>query len=128
MSGEFLGALALMIPIVALCIPIVAILVKPFSESAKQHERIEARKLYERLALEKLDVIKTAVAMGYAQSDLGELDARLERLIGAEKLQQLLDPKTPGVPLAQGEILQAELTDELEQLRRRMLSNKEPRG
>ncbi len=119
MSGEFLGALALLIPIVALAIPIVAILVKPFSEGAKQRERAESRKMYERLALEKLDVIKTAVAMGYAQSDLKELDARLERLIGAEQLAQLLDPRIPGIPQAPGEMLHAELTEELEQMRRR---------
>ncbi len=118
MSGEFLGALALLIPVIAVSIPIVAILVKPFSDSAKRRERSEARRMYERLALEKLDVIKTAVAMGYAQSDLKELDARLERLIGAEQLAQLLDPKIPGVPEAGQEVLHAELIDELEQMRR----------
>jgi|WetSurMetagenome_2_1015567.scaffolds.fasta_scaffold967944_1 hypothetical protein len=119
MSSTELGAMALLIPIIAVCIPIVAILVKPYTDAAKLRERSDARKMYERLALEKLDVIKTAVAMGYAQSDLKELDARLERLIGAEQLQQLLDPKQPGVPQAQSEILHAELTDELEQMRRR---------
>jgi hypothetical protein len=112
------GILALMIPIIALSIPIVAILVRPLSEGRKIAERTAARKLYERLALEKLDVLKTAVAMGYTHDELGALDRRLEQLIGKEQLQSLLSDKTPGVPVAPAEMHHAELAAEMDELRR----------
>ena len=54
-------------------------------------QRSEALKTYERLAREKLDVIKTAVAMGYSENELAALDARLEKLIGEDKLKSLLN-------------------------------------
>lgn len=75
-----LGALALLIPIIMVCIPIVAILVNPYRETLKKRERDDARKTYERIVMEKLDVMKTAIAMGQSGDDLEELDARLERL------------------------------------------------
>jgi hypothetical protein len=118
MGFTLLGAMALAIPLFLLAIPIVAILLKPVAEAAKRRERESARKTYERLALEKLDVIKTAVAMGYEQNALADLDKRLERLIGADALQCLLDPQVPGVPEAPGEMLRAELTEELAHVRR----------
>jgi hypothetical protein len=118
MSTEELGALALMIPIIALMIPIIAILVRPISEGRKIAERTAARKLYERLALEKLDVLKTAVAMGYTHDELRALDQRLEQLIGKEQLQALLSDKTPGVPMAPAEMQHAELTAEMDEVRR----------
>jgi hypothetical protein len=117
-TGEMLGALALMIPIVALIIPIVGILSGVHREGMKRAERNEARKLYERIAMEKLDVMKTAVAMGFAANDLAALDQRLERLIGTSELKQLLDPKAPGAPLAPADLRQADLLDEMQQLKR----------
>ena len=118
MSGDFLGAMALMIPIIALMIPIIAIFSRQNADALKRSERIEARKLYERLALEKLDVIKTAVAMGYTHDELIALDRRLEQLIGKEQLQSLLRDKSPGVPEAPAEMQHAELTAELNEVRR----------
>lgn len=118
MSGDLVGVLALMIPLMALAIPIVAILVRPYAEGRKIAERTAARKLYERLALEKLDVIKTAVAMGYTHDELKALDLRLEQLIGREQLQTLLSEKTPGAPTAPTEMQHAELTEELDAVRR----------
>jgi hypothetical protein len=53
-------------------------------------ERREIREQYERLAREKLDVLRTAVAMGYDQRELAELDARLEQHIGHDGLRELL--------------------------------------
>ena len=118
MEPTLLGAMALAIPLFALAIPIVAMLLKPATEAAKRRERAVARQMYERLALEKLDVIKTAVAMGYEQDALDELDKRLEHLIGTDALQRLLDAQVPGVPETPGEMLRAELTEELARVRR----------
>jgi len=60
-------------------------------------DRQKALQVYENLAKEKLDVIKTALAMGYNQEDLARLDARLEKLIGKEQLQQLARGEVPSV-------------------------------
>src|SRR5688500_17348986 len=113
----------ILIPLAALMIPIVAILgstlTDPLRERMRVAERREARKLFERLALEKLDVIKTGIAMGYSQNDLRELDARLERLIGTDKLKGLLegDPKKA---VSSIESLDLESRSELELLARRV--------
>jgi hypothetical protein len=108
--------LALMIPIMALMIPIVAILVKPFSDAMRRRERVEARKAYQRLVEEKLDVIKTAIAMGYGDAELRELDARLEKLVGTEKLKELLEVR-PGVPVPDAELSDTDLAGELARAR-----------
>ena len=108
--------LALMIPIIALMIPIVAILVKPFSDAMRRRERVEARKAYQRLVEEKLDVIKTAIAMGYGDAELRELDARLEKLVGTEKLKELLEVR-PGVPVPDAELSDTDLAGELARAR-----------
>ena len=114
-----LGALALMIPIIAVCIPIVAIMVNPYRENLKKRERDDARKTYERIVMEKLDVMKTAIAMGQSGDDLEELDARLERLVGSDKLQGLLNPKMPKIPLADETLLDADLLEEVEHKKRK---------
>ena len=71
---------------------------KPLQQWMAQRERREARQLYERLTMEKLDVIKTAVAVGMSKSDLADLDTRLEQLIGTDQLKSLLltEPAAPG--------------------------------
>ena len=85
-------------------------------EKMRRKERAEARALYERLVKEKLDVINTAVAMGHTHDELAALDARLEKLVGPEKLTQLLD-ETPTVEIKQYEILEDEdLEGEIERL------------
>lgn len=98
-------------------IPIVAILVKPVTDAMHRTERAEARRSYERIALEKLEVIKTALAMGYAADDLKDLDARLEQLVGADKLQSLLDTKRPATPEAPPALRDTDLEAELQRLR-----------
>lgn len=108
------------IPLTALAIPIVAILTGPISLRMRQAERREARKLYERVVMEKLDVMKTAVAMGFQQDDLQDLDARLERLVGTDKLQGLLVDREAPVPpevQAEGELHDTDLAAEIERLR-----------
>jgi len=112
------------IPLTALAIPIVAILTGPVMLRMKQAERREARKLFERIVMEKLDVMKTAVAMGFEQNDLKDLDARLERLVGTNKLQGLLAGKDGPAPLeiqADSELHDTDLTAEIERLQRRQV-------
>ena len=81
-------------------------------------DRADARALYERITRDKLDVIKTALAMGYKQQDIKELDARLEELIGSDKLHALLDAQNTGVPPLKDELLDLDLSQELENLKR----------
>jgi hypothetical protein len=78
--------------------PLIFVLRKPLQIWLAQRERREARQLYERLTMEKLDVIKTAVAMGMKKDDLADLDSRLERLIGEDQMKSLLlqEPQVPG--------------------------------
>jgi hypothetical protein len=88
-----------LIPLAGIGIGALAIIFEPIKDSIRKTERAEARKMYERLAMEKLDVIKTAVAMGYGRDDLADLDSRLEQAIGADQMKMLRDGKTPKVPL-----------------------------
>jgi hypothetical protein len=115
------GIVWILIPLTALAIPIVAILTGPIMLRMKQAERREARKLYERIVMEKLDVMKTAVAMGFERNDLKDLDARLERLVGSDKLQGLLAGKgAPDVPDSNtdSDLKDTDLTAEIERLQR----------
>jgi hypothetical protein len=81
------------IPVLIFSIPILQTLVGPLNNRIKAGERDRLRQMYERLALEKLDVIKTALTMGYKQDDLAELDSRLEAVIGSDAMARLLDGK-----------------------------------
>jgi hypothetical protein len=92
---DLIGVLALVLLFGV--IPLSWAMRKPLLLWLAQRERREARQLYERLTLEKLDVIKTAVSMGMDKTDLAELDLRLKKLIGADQLQSLLQdaPRTP---------------------------------
>ena len=114
-----IAVMALMIPIIGVCIPIVAILVNPYRENLKKRERDAARKTYERIVMEKLDVMKTAIAMGQSGDDLEELDARLERLVGSDKLKGLLSPETPKTPSMGESLLDADLLEEVERKKRK---------
>lgn len=88
----------IIIPVLALLVPIVAILLSPIQIWMKQRSAAEARRMYERLTREKLDILRSAVAMGYKGEDLADLDARLERLVGPETLAAVLpDKRPPGV-------------------------------
>lgn len=80
----------------------------------KSGQADRAREVYERLAREKLDVIKTAIAMGQSDDQIRELDARLERLIGTEQLKSLLDAKKPEPPHAHPELHDADLIGEVD--------------
>jgi len=80
-------------------------------------DRKEAREAFERILKEKLEVVKTAVAMGYKQQELDALDARLEQLIGTEKLKALLDQDIE-VPQTSVDLLDHDLQMEIERLQR----------
>jgi hypothetical protein len=86
----------IIIPVLALMIPIVAIMMEPVKQRLRAAERREARQAYERIAMEKLEVLKAGITMGYSQQELKELDQRLERLIGEDKLKKVLDPAKSG--------------------------------
>src|SRR4051812_30047784 len=85
------GSSWIFIPLTALWIPIIAIAMEPIKQRMRAAERREARQTYERIAREKLEVVKAGITMGYSQQELRELDERLERLIGEDKLKTLLD-------------------------------------
>ena len=87
-------------------------------ERIKAKDRADARALYERITNNKLDVIKTALAMGYERQEIKELDARLEELIGSEKLHALLKAQDTGVPPLKDELLDLDLSQEIEKLKR----------
>ncbi|MCB1217404.1 hypothetical protein KDL44_08415 [bacterium] len=53
------------------------------SEMALKKAERESR---ERIVLEKLEILRSAIDAGYQEQDLGRLDARLMRLIGRESL------------------------------------------
>lgn len=77
----------------------------------------KALETYERLAKEKLDVIKTALAMGYKDNELAALDARLEQLVGADKLTEILRGSGPEA-LASADLVDTQLDHEIERLRK----------
>lgn len=80
-------------------------------ERLRLADRDKARALFERLSMEKLDVLKTSIQSGYKEDELARLDERLERIIGSERLQQLLAESTaPAAPPAvAGTVLHSEL-------------------
>jgi len=85
-----------------------------------QGERREAQKLYERIVMEKIDALKTGLAMGLAKDDLAELDDRLERMVGAEKLTALLKDGQPPESSSSGKaehLPDTDIEDEITRLR-----------
>ncbi len=93
--------------------------------SIQKRQQIErARQTYERLAKDKLDVIRTALAMGRTDEQIHDLDARLERLIGTEQMRSLLDTKNPQAPIPDAEMHDADLLAEVEQVRSRQPESK----
>lgn len=76
----------------------------------------KALETYERLAREKLEVIKTALTMGYGDEELKRLDDRLEKLIGKEKLAAIMRGEGTGA-MADADLLDTRLDHELERLK-----------
>ncbi len=84
-------------------------------ERMKQQERASARQQYERLATEKMQVMRDAIAMGYEEAELKNLDARLEQLVGPERLGQLME-ETPDVRLKDVDLLDEDIQAEIDRL------------
>jgi hypothetical protein len=80
---------------------------------SKYREREKARALYEKLMLEKLDVIKTAFAMGMQDNEIAQLDRRLEQLIGADSMRSLLDTNNPQPPAVTQDVIDSDLEAEI---------------
>jgi len=107
------------VPLAALAIPIVAIMTGPVNVRLKQAERKEARQLYERITMEKLDVMKTALAMGMNKDELADLDRRLEKLVGANQMKTLL-LNVPETPVADStDLRDADLDSEVQRMKER---------
>jgi len=84
--------------------------------AADRRERHKIREYYTTLVKEKLEVLKTALAMGRDASEIAELDRRLERLIGNEEMLNTLREPTAKAE-AEIEQLSSKLNvDELESL------------
>ncbi len=109
----------LLIPLTALMIPIISIIGAQFGGHLQRTERVKAREMYERIVREKLDVIKTAVAMGRDDDEIEMLDERLERLIGSREMGRLLGKKQPGVPEVNYEVESVDLDVEVGRIKRR---------
>ena len=84
----------------------------------KKAERDSARQTYERIALEKLEVMKTALSMGMDKDGLAELDTRLEKLIGQSKLERLLDEEIE-VPKVTVDLMDDDLQAEITRLQQK---------
>jgi hypothetical protein len=79
-----------------------------------QQERAKALEAYRQLASEKLEVIKTAIALGYNDRELQQLDKRLESLIGSEALKCVIRGESPLPP---ADLDKHDLEAELRELR-----------
>src|SRR5690606_19379964 len=58
------------------------------------------RESQERIVLEKLEILRTAIDAGYKEEDLGRLDSRLMRLIGRERFSGIENELDDGDDLA----------------------------
>lgn len=79
-----------------------------------QEERLKALEAYRQLASEKLEVVKTAITMGYTDKELEKLDKRLEQLIGADALKSVIRGETP---LPSSDLSEQDVESELRILR-----------
>jgi hypothetical protein len=68
-------------------------------DPAQQQAALEA---YKHAVSEKMDVLRTAINMGWGNDELKALDARLEQLIGADELRRLTEGEIPTVSGAAG--------------------------
>jgi len=91
-------------------------------------DRQKAIDTYRLLVQEKLDTIKTALAVGFKSEDLKELDERLEKLIGTDEMRVLLDTQNEKVPLAPVQLPDADLAGEIERLRKKVESRTQSSG
>lgn len=75
---------------VLLSVPLLGVALYPLNALIGNVFRERRQRMVRDVLNEKLDVLKTAVAMGYKVDELALLDARLEKLVGKEQLEELL--------------------------------------
>jgi hypothetical protein len=75
---------------VLLSIPLLWVALYPVNALIGNVFRERRHRMVRDVLNERLDVLKTAIAMGFKEDDLMLLDERLEQLVGREKLEQLL--------------------------------------
>lgn len=76
---------------------------RPFGPG-EEDLKLAALKSNEKLALEKLDVVRQAIAMGWKDAELKELDGRLEKLVGTDSVARIVSGSAlPSAELSSGE-------------------------
>ena len=95
------------------------IIIHMYVKAARRERRMQrAIESYERIIVERMDVIKTAIAVGFDSDQLDALDSRLEKLIGRERLQGLLDEHGPSQLPVVSAVLEDELRSAVENIKR----------
>ena len=83
---------------VLLSIPLLWVALYPVNALIGNVFRERRHRMVRDVLNERLDVLKTALAMGFKEDELALLDERLEQLVGREKLEQLLaEERSPSV-------------------------------
>ena len=95
-----------------------------FIQSVEERGKDRVRKMYAELVKEKLDVIKTALAMGHSSDEIRDLDKRLEKLIGTEKMLKTLKKGKPD-PKAELSLKDADLLAEFDKQSQSQRSERE---
>ena len=113
-TNAMLQMLMIAVPLLAITLVAGAFWLK--NNQLQRSERERAVRAYENLMREKLDVIKTAIAMDYSAVDISALDQRLEKLIGAGQMRSLLDPRSPHAPHDSTAVLNTDLSEEIRHL------------
>ncbi|HES57947.1 MAG TPA: hypothetical protein ENO21_00795, partial [Firmicutes bacterium] len=80
-----------------------------FIHSMRRRERDEVRRMYADLVRERLDVLRTGLAMGLGDKEIAELDQRLEKLVGGEKLLETLRAGRRSKAVADAELASSDL-------------------
>ena len=86
-----------------------------FISSANERRKNRVRSMFCELVNDKLDVIRTAIAMGHSPDEIQELDKRLENLIGTEKMLRTLKGGAEDVQL-EAKLMATDLVDEIDRL------------
>ena len=89
---------------------------KPSATPLVNPQVAQALEVYRELAKDKLEVIKTALTMGYKDEEIARLDARLEAMIGKDKVEALLKGGSPEA-LASADLLDTQLESEMRRLK-----------
>jgi len=73
--------------------------------------------MYSDLIKERLDVLRTGLAMGLGDQEIAQLDKRLEQLVGSEKLMETLRSGSRSKAVTDTELASSDLLKDIELLR-----------